>query len=110
MQVEDPLGLLEDGEWHLFDELSKKLDLLEDKMVEFIRFWATYGFVELDESQRRVRMLKDTQRLISAERTVTLHVTGHIKSWSMNGKQLVIKGDELSAEWADEEEDQSYFL
>jgi DNA-directed RNA polymerase specialized sigma subunit len=101
--VEVLLETLMDGEWHSYDEICEKLGLSEDRMVEIARFWAKYDFIKLDESQKRMRMLEDTQKLLLAERKFTFLVKGQIKSLRMVEGELNIRGEELCVEWIAEE-------
>jgi hypothetical protein len=78
--------------------------LPEDTIIEIAKFWAKYDFIELDEAQRKVRILEDTRRLFLAETELTLVVKGGIKSLRMDEGRLVMEGSGLSVEWRREEE------
>jgi len=62
--VEALLEALLNGEWHTYSELYKKLRIEEDKLLKIARFWAKYSFIELDEKQKKMRILEDVRRLL----------------------------------------------
>jgi DNA-binding IclR family transcriptional regulator len=63
------LELLSDGKWHGTEELLLKLELNEHKLQEITTFLGNYGFVEIDEENRKVRINKDFQKLVAQSMT-----------------------------------------
>jgi len=58
------LELLSDGKWHGTDELLLRLELSEQKFQEVTAFLNTYGFVKIDEKNRKVKINKDFKKLL----------------------------------------------
>lgn len=54
--VDEVLGLLEDGESHGFPEIARNFRLSEDEVGRVVGFLAKYGFVDVDEEQRMVKL------------------------------------------------------
>lgn len=50
------LDLLEDGKWHSLTEIVEKSGLHEFKLEIATNFLAEYDFVELDKTNRKVRL------------------------------------------------------
>jgi len=50
------LELLEDGEWHLLDEIRHKTRLSYQDLKKAIKFLARYNFVVVNERAERVRL------------------------------------------------------
>ena len=59
------LELLSDGKWHGTEELLLRLELNEQKIQEITTFLNEYGFVKIDEKNRKVKLGKDYQRLLA---------------------------------------------
>ncbi|KON31303.1 hypothetical protein AC478_03070 [miscellaneous Crenarchaeota group-1 archaeon SG8-32-3] len=57
------LELLGDGKWHGIEESLLRLKLSEREFLEVADFLGKYGFVKVDEKNRRVRINRDFQRL-----------------------------------------------
>jgi hypothetical protein len=58
------LELLSDGKWHGTDELRLRLELSEQKFQEVTAFLNTYGFVKVDEKNRKVKINRDFKKLL----------------------------------------------
>jgi predicted transcriptional regulator len=58
------LELLSDEKWHGTDELMLRLELSEQKFQEITAFLNTYGFVKVDEKNRKVKINKDFKKLL----------------------------------------------
>ena len=58
------LELLSDGKWHGTEELLLKLELNEHELQEITSFLGSYGFVEIDKENRKVKINKDFQKLV----------------------------------------------
>ncbi len=63
------LDILSDGEWHGIDELQQRLELDEREVRVIATFLSKYDFVKSDEENRKVRINRDFQKLLS--QTVT---------------------------------------
>ena len=59
------LELLSDGKWHGTEELLLRLEINEQKIQEITTFLNEYGFVKIDEKNRKVKLGKDYQRLLA---------------------------------------------
>lgn len=58
------LELLSDGKWHGTEELLLSVGLSAREFREITGFLSKYGFVEVDEKNRKVRVDRDFQRLL----------------------------------------------
>jgi len=58
------LELLSNGEWRGIDEMLLEARLSDDKLQGIIGFLSKYGFVEIDEQNRKLRVNRDFQRLL----------------------------------------------
>ena len=63
------LDILSDGKWHGIDELQQRLELDEREVQEIAAFLSKYDFAKSDEENRKVRINRDFQKLLS--QTVT---------------------------------------
>jgi len=63
------LDILSDGKWHGIDELQQRLELDEREVRVIAAFLSKYDFVKSDEENRKVRINRDFQKLLS--QTVT---------------------------------------
>jgi DNA-binding IclR family transcriptional regulator len=63
------LDILSDGEWHGIDELQQRLELDEREVRVIAAFLSKYDFAKSDEENRKVRINRDFQKLLS--QTVT---------------------------------------
>jgi len=57
------LRLLSDGEFHSIDELSRRLNVPFEFVMEVSRFLEKWSFAELNEEGRRVKLKPDFLRL-----------------------------------------------
>jgi predicted transcriptional regulator len=58
------LELLSDGKWHGIEELLLRAGLSERKFQEITRFLSKYGFVKVDEENRKFKINRDFRRLL----------------------------------------------
>jgi DNA-binding IclR family transcriptional regulator len=63
------LDILSDGKWHGIDELQQRLELDEREVRVIAAFLSKYDFAKSDEENRKVRINRDFQKLLS--QTVT---------------------------------------
>ncbi|MEM3580529.1 MAG: hypothetical protein QXH40_02705 [Candidatus Bathyarchaeia archaeon] len=54
--IAEILELLEDGKWHLLDDIQRKTNLSRQDLKKAIEFLAKYNFVVVDESGGKVRL------------------------------------------------------
>jgi DNA-binding IclR family transcriptional regulator len=54
--IDEILCLLKDGEWHDFEEITKKVDLPKFKAEIAVSFLEEYDFIQLNENIRRVKL------------------------------------------------------
>jgi DNA-binding IclR family transcriptional regulator len=59
------LEMLGDGRWHRIEELTLSLKLSDDKFKELTSFLTAYGFVEVDDKKRRVKINSDFNKLLT---------------------------------------------
>jgi len=59
------LDVLGDGRWYGIEELLLRLELSEQKFLEIMAFLNKYGFVKVDERNRRVKINRDFQKLLA---------------------------------------------
>jgi len=58
------LELLSDGKWHWIEELLLRAGLSERKFQEITGFLSKYGFVKVDEENRKLKINRDFRRLL----------------------------------------------
>ena len=58
------LELLSDGKWHGIEELLLRTGLSEQKFQEITGFLSRYGFVKVDEENKKVIVNRDFRRLL----------------------------------------------
>jgi predicted transcriptional regulator len=58
------LELLSDGKWHGVEELLLGAGLSEQKFQEITGFLSKYGFVKVDEENKKLKVNRDFQRLL----------------------------------------------
>jgi len=58
------LELLSDGKWHGVEEMLLNTGLSELEILEVTDFLGKYGFVKVDEKNRKLRVNRDFQRLL----------------------------------------------
>jgi DNA-binding IclR family transcriptional regulator len=63
------LDILSDGKWHGIDELQQRLELDEREVRVIAALLSKYDFAKSDEENRKVRINRDFQKLLS--QTVT---------------------------------------
>ncbi len=71
MTLENYFAILKDGSWHNMDELSNKLDLPQDKLVELSRFLSEHGLAKYDEKENRIRLEPRWKLLLPEEEKPT---------------------------------------
>ena len=63
------LDILGDGRWHGVEALLAGLELSEHEFWEIMAFLNKYGFVKIDEKNKRVKINKDFQKLLAQAST-----------------------------------------
>jgi len=58
------LELLSDGKWHGIEELLLGTGLGEQKLQEITGFLGKYGFIKVDEENKKVKVNRDFRRLL----------------------------------------------
>ena len=56
--------MLEDGKWHAFDEIQKKMHIEADQIHRVIEFLKEYDFITIDNPERRVRLDKAAREFL----------------------------------------------
>ena len=59
------LDVLGDGRWYGIEELLLRLELSEHNFWEIMAFLNKYGFVKVDEKNRKVKINRDFQKLLA---------------------------------------------
>ena len=58
------LELLSDGKWHGIEDLLLGAGLSEKKFQEITGFLGKYGFIKVDEENKKVKVNRDFRRLL----------------------------------------------
>lgn len=56
--------MLSDGEWHTLRDVQRKTRLGRDQSQRLIEFLKEYGFVAVDETERRIKLDEAVQELL----------------------------------------------
>jgi hypothetical protein len=56
MTLENYFAILRDGSWHNMNELSEKLSMPPDRLIELSRFLSEHGLAKYDEKENRTRL------------------------------------------------------
>ena len=67
--IEEVLKFLEDGRWHDFFEIVEnflKLGFVEKDVKKIVDFLSEFGFVDVDDQSKRVKMCDHMYNLISS--------------------------------------------
>jgi DNA-binding IclR family transcriptional regulator len=54
--IDQVLELLEDGDWHELNEITKKSGLQQPKLEAVVDFLEEYEFIHVDKEQQRARL------------------------------------------------------
>ena len=54
--IEEVVSFLEDGSWHALTEMKENLGLSEAKLLKVIRFLERFGFLDVDEEEKKVKL------------------------------------------------------
>jgi len=72
--IDDVLWLLQDGDWHDWQEIAKKFGLKESKAETILDFLTEYSFIQLSEDRKKVKLqpmmlkfIKEIQQLEDEE-------------------------------------------
>ena len=57
--------LAADGEWHSLNEIVAYLQLEKDDVVEIAKFFARFRFIQLNETQRKVKVQPNVRKLFA---------------------------------------------
>lgn len=63
-RITELLEVLGDGEWHTLREVEQKTSLGTDQIQRLIEFLKEYGFITVDEMERRLRLDETVQELL----------------------------------------------
>jgi len=58
------LELLSDGKWHGIEDLLSGAGLSEQKFQEITGFLGKYGFIKVDEENKKVKVNRDFRKLL----------------------------------------------
>ncbi len=70
MPTETILRILENGEWHHLKDLETKTQLTEHKIKYITNFLAEYNFIQLDETQQKVKLDPPTMKFLKKIRQI----------------------------------------
>ena len=68
-KIADVLETLSDGKWHKFEEIQRELEMDEDQFHSVTEFLKEYGFILMDETKRKAKLDKTTQRFLAQPAT-----------------------------------------
>jgi hypothetical protein len=71
MNLENYFAIVKDGSWHNIEELSDKLNLPQDKLIELSRFLSEHGLAKYDEEENRIRLEPKWKLLLPEEEKPT---------------------------------------
>jgi DNA-binding IclR family transcriptional regulator len=63
-RIAEILDVLGDGEWHTLRDVQQKTSLSRNQIQRLIEFLKEYGFVKVDETERRLRLDETVQELL----------------------------------------------
>ena len=70
MPTETILQILENGEWHNLKDMEEKTQLTEHKVKHITNFLAKYNFVQLDETEQKVKLALPTMKFLKKIRQI----------------------------------------
>ena len=56
LSLDKILLILKDGEWHGIQALSEYINVPQDKMAHIIGFLTEFDFIQLDDTQKKVKL------------------------------------------------------
>lgn len=59
------LEILDDGQWHLLEEIQRGSKIEEDQIRRIVKFLREYDFIVVDEKSQRVRLEETVQRFLA---------------------------------------------
>jgi hypothetical protein len=63
------LDMLNDGRWHMLDEIEDKIQLDKDQTKQVIAFLKKYNFLVVDYVEKRIRLENEVQRFLDETAT-----------------------------------------
>jgi hypothetical protein len=63
------LDVLNDGRWHMLDEIEEKIQLDTDRTKQVIEFLKKYNFLVVDYVEKRIRLENEVQRFLDETST-----------------------------------------
>ena len=66
--LEDFLDSLCDGLFHDLDELQEKTELSQKQAIAFVHFLTEFGFAEINDENKKVRISKAAKMLFGANK------------------------------------------
>jgi hypothetical protein len=68
-RIAEILGILNDGRWHLLDEVKKKMKLTDDQVKQIADFLREYDFVEINDADKKIKIGEDVLKFLSQTAT-----------------------------------------
>jgi DNA-binding IclR family transcriptional regulator len=69
-RVAEVLEILSDGNWHMLEEVRRKMNLNRNQIQQIAGFLKEYEFVALDETQKRMRIEETVRKFLTQEATL----------------------------------------
>jgi hypothetical protein len=63
------LEMLNDGRWHLLEEIEEKIHLDRDRTKEVIDFLKKYNFLVVDNIEKKIRLENEVKRFLNETST-----------------------------------------
>ena len=63
------LEILNDGQWHMLNEVQKKMKLNENQSKHIIAFLKEYEFIAIDERKKQIKLEEDVRKFLTQNAT-----------------------------------------
>jgi hypothetical protein len=67
MTLENYFAIIKDGSWHNMNELSDKLSIPQDRLIELSRLFSEHGLAKYNEKENRIRLEPKWKLLLPEE-------------------------------------------
>jgi len=65
-RAEEVIGLLMDGKWHSFSEISQEINVHESKIEILTDFLADYSFLQLKKKEKKAKLTKAFEEFLKS--------------------------------------------
>jgi vacuolar-type H+-ATPase subunit I/STV1 len=63
------LDMLNDGRWHLLDEIQEEIQLDKDQTKQVIEFLKRYNFLMVDNVEKKIKLENEVQKFLDETAT-----------------------------------------